>query len=324
MIARSMAWALCGMMGPCLAQEMRIAGPVTGLIYDAPSRSVRPILGMPGAARLDSAILADVDWATVAPGGRTVVGVRQGEARLYTNKGETPDQEGTLVTGLAETPQLACWAANSAAVAVYLPSSRSVQWLRLTGGQMAADPAVVLSGSEGPVTAMAADVSSGLIFLAVSGSGVYRLSPSSGPVLLTAAADVPAMALDAKGQTLWIADRANGLLLEMGEAGTDSSTSRVLLRDADHWKDISAVAPSSDGTRLYLASRTAASLFLFDRANGAVSDGIPLDAPATEFTKLGRPSLLLLGGRERADLPVYVMDERSGPAVYFVPPAGGR
>ena len=51
----------------CVAQSVPIAGPMTGWVYDPPSRSLRAISGIPGAARLGGAVVDGISWGSVAP-----------------------------------------------------------------------------------------------------------------------------------------------------------------------------------------------------------------------------------------------------------------
>src|SRR5512145_1242237 len=111
--------ALCGAALSCLGQGIQVGGPITGMVYDAPSKSLRQILGMPGAARLGAPLLSEVDWASVAPDGRTAVVVVQGEARLVSSKDITQDSSGTPILGLLNAPQFSCWAEDSASLVLY-------------------------------------------------------------------------------------------------------------------------------------------------------------------------------------------------------------
>jgi len=281
---------VCGLALSCFAQGFRIGGPVAGFVFDAPSKSLRQVLGMPGAAHLSPALLADVDWASVAPNGRTVVVIRQGEARLVSTADVAQNPPGGPLEGLYEPPTL--------------------------------DPPIALDGVEGEVTALATDAASKIAVVAVAGAGVYRVT-SEGVVLVLPMADVSAIAMSPGGDLLWVADRSNGQVLEVASPGSNPE-SRILLSDSERFADLSALALSSDNKRLYLASRSTRVLYWLDRSTSLLSEGIELDTPATLFSPLGRPSLLLLlGVRAKLGDPFYLLDEQSGPGLFFVPAGEG-
>src|SRR5687768_16217534 len=106
--------ALWGLIIACSAQDIRLSGPITGLVFDQPSQSLRQVVGMPGAALLGQAILSDVDWASVAPSGRVAIVMRQGEVRLFS---ATADPAEAIIQGAVISPLYSAWAADSSTVA---------------------------------------------------------------------------------------------------------------------------------------------------------------------------------------------------------------
>ena len=318
-----LSWALCGLALSCFSQSVQIGGPIAGFVFDAPTGSLRQVLGTPGAARLSPPLLSGVDWASVAPNGQMALVIRQGETRLVSRDNIGQDPAGTLVESVLEEPQFSAWAADSSAVALYSSATRSIQWLRFAAQTSTAEAPVPLTGVDGTVTAFAADASSGLALVVVEGAGVYRISSMDGTIQVLAVGDISAIALEPGGATLWAADRANAQVLQVLNPGSSEPESSPLLADAEKLADVSALGLSSDRKQLYLASRTTRLLYGFDRSASLLSDGIALDTPVTELLPLGRASLLLLGARDKAGAALYVLDERSGPGIFFVPaPAG--
>ena len=305
----------------CFAQSIQVGGPITGLVYDTPSKSLRQILGMPGAARLGPPLLS-VDWASVAPDGRTALVLVQGEARLVSTKDIGQDSAGTPVLGLLDTPQFSCWAEDSSSLVLYSAANRALQWVRLSGQAAEADPAIPLTGIDGDVTAIVADKSSGVTVVSAAGTGVYLIGPSGSASLLIPA-DASAIAVEPGGQTLWVADRANAQLLQITKVGPNPE-SQVLSSDPAKLADISTLGLSFDKQRLYLASRATQLLYQFDRSAALLSEGMALDAPASLLLPLGRPSLRLLGVRDKLGQPLYLLDEKSGPGLFFVPAGEGE
>ena len=56
-----------------VGQMASLRGPVSGLIYDASSRSIRPVVGFPGSSYLGRPILRDLGKSFVAPDGESIV-----------------------------------------------------------------------------------------------------------------------------------------------------------------------------------------------------------------------------------------------------------
>lgn len=319
----SLSLAFCAAALSCFAQGIQVGGPITGLVYDTPSKSLRQILGMPGAARLGPPLLAEVDWATVAPDGRTAVVVVQGEARLVSSRDLTQGSTGTPILGLLSAPLFSCWAEDSTSLVLYSAENRSLQRVRLISQSVEADPAMPLTGFEGDVTALAADQASAVTVLSVSGSGVYLIGSSGAATLLLPTLDASAIALEPGGQALWVADRTSAQIWQLTELGL-TPASQVLISDPEKLADISALGLSFDKQRLHLASRSTQLLYQFDRSAAALSEGIALDAPADLLLPLGRPSLRLLGLRGKLGEPLYLLDEKSGPGLFFVPAGEGE
>src|SRR5258706_8445680 len=64
------------------ADEIHFAGIVAGFVFDASSSSIRPILGVPGAAMLGSPVAQDINAAEIAPGGDRAVVSKGGRLHL--------------------------------------------------------------------------------------------------------------------------------------------------------------------------------------------------------------------------------------------------
>jgi hypothetical protein len=208
-------------------------------------------------------------------------------------------------------------------VVVYSAASRAVQWVRLNGGTAEADPAIPLTGVDGEVTAMVADKTSEVVVVSAGGKGVYLIGTSGSATPLLTGVDASALFLEPGGQTLWVADRSNSQLVQVTRIGVNPEL-QVLFSDPEKLADLSAIGLSSDKLSLYLASRSTQQLYQFDRSAGALSEGLALDAPASAMTPLGRSTLRLLGQRDKLGQPLFLLDERSGPGVYFVPAGEGE
>ncbi|MGJ5813883.1 hypothetical protein [Paludibaculum fermentans] len=300
-----------------------MAGPITGLVFDGLTGSLRLILGMPGAARLDTTLVSEVDWASVAPDGRTAIMVRHGETLRFSREETNDAATGVAIPGAIEKPDQSAWSADSTAVALYSATARTVQWIRFGSDGAHAETAVPLTGVDGPVTALTGDSASTLIVIAVENAGLYRVSPADGTTLILPILDASSIAMEPGGRTIWVGDRSTAQVVEIA-LDQEGATSKVLFTDPEHFADLSMIGLSPDKKTLYLADRPTKRLYLVDRSTMAIPEPISLDAPATMLAPIGRSSVLLLSPREKADQPLYILDASSSPTVYFVPVAEGR
>src|SRR5579885_1735285 len=55
-----------------------VSGPVSAFLFDSQTRSIRPMIGFPGASYMGDAVTTDVDAASVSPDGSAALAVRQG------------------------------------------------------------------------------------------------------------------------------------------------------------------------------------------------------------------------------------------------------
>ncbi|HEU0121269.1 MAG TPA: hypothetical protein VFQ91_12140 [Bryobacteraceae bacterium] len=295
-----------------MSQEIQFTGPLSGLVFDGPSHSLRQVLGMPGAAVLGPPVAGGIDWATVAPNGQRAIILREGQATLLSLR-NTPS-ESPLLSQVNE-PLYASWMPDSSAVALYYSASASLQWIRLTPEGPEVDALLPLAWTPpAEVSDFLAGNPSQSAVLAVPGHGLYKANSAGEVTLVYPATGGLSIAAQPGTETLWIADRANGQLVQI-----TNSESQVLIASPETLTDLSAIGLSSDGAKLYLANQGTNRLYLFDRTTSAVTGEIELYAPATRFTTLGRPSILLLGQRTKPGETLYVLDEKTGPTVFFVP-----
>src|SRR5512134_3362781 len=83
---RNPKFLACGLLllalGAAFGQDGGLTGPVSGMVFDADSRSLRPVVGVPGAAYLGQPAVSGLDWASVAPNGRAALVLSNAQLRL--------------------------------------------------------------------------------------------------------------------------------------------------------------------------------------------------------------------------------------------------
>ena len=282
------------------AGQSSVLPTLTGFVYDAGSRSVRPILGIPGSAYLGPAVIGDVEAAWLSPAPSAAIVIRDGGTRLLTHLGtlRPEEQEGTLLAA----PSLVAWDAEGSIAALYSAATGDLQRVRISVAGVSID-AVEAAGSIGTVHALAVNAK-GEIAVS-SADGIYRLQPGASATRLS---EVPAVALSfGSGDTLYAAGDSS-----VTEIRTRSGASRALVPG----RRLTSLAASlksgvvwgvEDGTRAVA----------FDLA-GAVVAEVRLDRAATSFVPLNGRTFLL-NPADRDGQPLLVLNTAGDPAVFFIP-----
>ena len=285
------------------AQEStRLTGPTSGLIFDAPSRAIRVVMGVPGAAYLGAAVASDLDNGSVAPNGRLAVAVSAGAANLLNVADSSLASLGAGCDGVAVG-----WSADSAAVA--LGCADGVRLYRISKNGI---DRVELAAFAAKVSALAVD---GSAVLAAAADGIYRIEAGSAR-LLAAVPDASSFAL--QGKTLYAVDRAAKSVIAVDNLST-SAAMRLVVGAGQGLEDPIAVGVSADGARLYVADAGGESkaLRVFDAATAEMLSRVELDFAPGRVDALGNGLYLLKARQEAADT-VQVLDARQL-AVYFIP-----
>ena len=141
-----------------LGEDSRMGGPVSGFVFHSPTRSIRPIVGVPGSAYLGAMVAQDLDAASVSPLGKSALATRGGQ--LYFVQGlDTGQPLATPIEGAISTVDRFAWNQNGLSAAVYSADSRQAQILRSPNASQApgVESAVDLSAIEGAVSALLFD-----------------------------------------------------------------------------------------------------------------------------------------------------------------------
>lgn len=279
------------------AQESaRLAGPTSGLLFDAPSRAIRVVMGVPGAAYLGAAVANDLDNGSVSPDGRLAVAVSGGAASLLKIADASLAPLGDGCEGAL------AWAADSSAFA--LACSDGVRLFKVSSGAAQRASLAEFLGAN----ALAVDASGSAVF-AAGADGIYRVDAESA-ALLAPVANASSLAL--AGGTLYAVDRAAKQVVAL-----DNLSGSASLRSVAGVEDPIAVGVSPDGTRLYVAEGEAKVLAVFNPATAEPLSRIALDFAPARVDSLGN-SLFLLNARKETTDTVQVLDARQL-AVYFIP-----
>src|SRR5205807_4293609 len=125
------------------------------------TRSLRPIQGVPGAARLGPALAADLDGADAAPNGKFAVTLRAGKVELLTGL-DSGDITAFPISDASS--DLISWSADSTVAALYSRAGRQL----LLIGDLEHSPSIAaldISSLTGDVRFLLADsATQGIVF----------------------------------------------------------------------------------------------------------------------------------------------------------------
>ncbi|MBZ5582210.1 MAG: hypothetical protein LAQ30_08405 [Acidobacteriia bacterium] len=302
-----------------LSAQNQLAGPVSGFVFDAPARVLRPILGIPGASLVGDPLgsAADVQAAYVAP--------RQDSALLVTSSARfvrlnSAGAAPLACGGLAERPEAVVFSPSGTSAAVYaagrvqivsgLPDAPAVSAeLPLTLGRRRAPQASPARGRH-PATASFAVSDDGRYLLAAIGGSIRLYGTSGENFSIMDAGLAPLMAFAPGGHDAAIADASSGITLVRDVAG---AAVRTALAVEGETARPAGLAFSADGGRLLFAASSAVTAF--DLRSGSRSVTVCDCEPAGLFPMGGLFRLNELGAG-----PLWLYDPRGdAPRFVFVP-----
>jgi hypothetical protein len=289
-------------------QQTRLAGPVSGLVFDDYSRSLRWIVGVPGAAYLGGSVAEGLEIAAVAPNSKLALAVKDGALFLIRLGGDEAVWE-TLEAEAGAVDRIV-WSADSSAAIV------SGAALRIWRNLGATAEALALAGADGSKWLALVLEGGGEAALAAKAGGVYRLSGSEAR-LVAAVEDPSALAIAPAGDVAYVADRAGKQLLALRN-WKDSGEVSLIAGESQGIDDPVAVAIGSDARSVLLAGGTSRSLIQIDPASGALTARWDLDFQPTRIERLSS-GLFGLTRRTGGAEPLQVITAGPQPSVFFVP-----
>lgn len=280
------------------ALQAQISGPST-LVFDEATRSLRFVLGVPGASHFGPALAEGLTAVAISPDGSRALGSRDGQVTSYRIwDGNLAEQQ--LMAGEASA---VAWSADSRHAAFLVGSklfryddgSGSLLELGDAAGRLAVDrDGVVYAASAGAVTRF-------------TGFEAVRLAGVASPVDLTLSAD---------GASLYVADAASHAVSRIdARQGGAQAFSAVAA-------DPVALALSKDGTSLLVADGEGHKVYVFSVATQELRLTLDLAFAPSRLTPLS-DSLFALTRRE-AGAPLEVLALRDSAAAYFIPAVEGN
>jgi len=311
----------CGIMAASVicAHANGIGGPVTGYVMDGRGQSLRPIEGVPGAARVGApisftfpvnmaAVAAQQDYALVldASGdGRPMLalGLRSGTPQMRSIEGVIPASQMVL-------------SASGAVAAIYSAADARLQFITGLPDSPQALDAVEVAAPDGAVKALALDAA-GQTALVVAGDGsIYRAlsQRGSGFTWIARVPGASSVGFLPNGDDAVVGSSSTGeVLLLHGLSGALSI--RTVAGAANGITSVRAIRALSN-REVAVVDAAAGGLAAVDLESGS-TEWIALTGAADRLESLDGSVLLLNNVGTR---PLLLLDTTHGRVPFFVPP----
>lgn len=304
--------------GELRAQEAMVGtGPVSGVLVESSTRSIRPIVGMPGSAYAGEATVSSYDYAAAAPGSQRALIAKDGVLYVLRRLDAGRPVWRELTNGTGDI-SFAAWSENAESI-VLQPSGelRLDFWARLSQ-EPKKTGSVDISTLTERIESIAVDPEGKFAFAATQGeeSGtLYYLKPGELPRMLLPLQRAGTMLL--KEDTLWVADRGRSEVFRL--SNWDQMPQIQPAATLAHGiEDPVGLALSRDGKLLWIASAGTRHVVGVDLNSSQVKYGMELDFTPTQMHRLGVDGLFLLQDGVPGEAPAQVLDTGAR-KVFFIP-----
>ncbi len=300
-----------------LAQPVTLNGPVQGYIFDAPTGSLRAVIGLPGSAMFGPSLVDGLDFGWVAPHQNYAVAFQSGNC-VFVSGLDSTSPSTTIISGVPRRGEGVLWSADGSVAMVY---SQRRNWIQtLTGFPSAPTAATYLNLATlgGPLSAAASDPHGDKIAIALSGAGggVFLTDHSQAFVPVLHLLNVSALSFSPDGSSLYALDTSTP---QLSVVDLNTLTSQNL--PLDGLVEPVAIQPdqSAQGREIvYVASGSDQLLRIIDVAAQQVVTDVPLSVAPSRIDTLGRDSFVV-AARSQAAQPLWLFSANPQPGAYFVP-----
>jgi hypothetical protein len=320
---RPALWLILGFISAgCVgAQQPSLNGPVEAYTFDAPTRSLRAVIGFPGAASFGPTLRDNLDFASIAPRQSYGLGFQRGECMLLSGLGSATLSTRALA-GLEAQPEGVVWSADGSLAILY---SRTGNWLQAVYGfpnAPAAKPMVDGASLGGVLASVAADakgkqIAAGLTAAAGADTGaVYYSSDGETFTSLKPVANPLALSFSSDGLTLYVLDGSvpQVIAVTLSSHGYQS----IPLEGLRNPVAIQVVENSQNSPLLYIAGATDRLLRILDVATQQIVTDVALGFQPTSLNQFGSKSFVV-AARTQAANPLWLFASTPQPGAYFVP-----
>jgi WD40 repeat protein len=304
---------------PASSQTVALRAPATGLLYDAPSRSVRPLVGFPGSSYLGQPAFLELDNAFIAPDGEAALVVEGGKAALLHGLGSGTPTKAPL-TALSGQVRVVAWSADSRSVVAYSSSTRSL--LRFDIGNSTAAQTFDLSHLDGEVISIVTNHDASQTVIGLRKGGLYAISEGTSVLLLTSEQEPGPAVFSQPGNILYAIEPRTRRVLRFAKGIYEGFEPLSFSGESEPLNDPIGLAVSRDSQRLFVAGGSDRVIREYDLRSRSLLLEIPLSFTPQSLSPLAPlASVFVVAARESIDRPVWLLDTRSGRSVSFAPAA---
>jgi len=305
--------ALALIMAPAYAAT--IEGPRLGVVFDAATKSLRPILGIPGAAILAEPLEPRLDLRKTAVSPmQDYVLATEGEHNqvVVLNVGRLPLQA-VPVPGAGRGPDQIVLSSGGGVAALYYKETNRIQVFSGLPGAPKSTAELFLSAGQTPSALGAGE--DGTVLAAV-GSSVYWVSPRGEVPILTGLHKVASISLSAN-QTALIADSAANQIHRVRNV-TGTVEADVLVGPEDGVAAPVAVAASHDNQRAFVANGKTGTIVILDLSGKTAATKLSCGCTVTGLDRLAGNDVFRL--TEPSARPMWVLEAAAHQSrILFVP-----
>jgi hypothetical protein len=294
--------------------------PASGYVYDSIARTVRPVVGFLGSSYAGPAVLTDVAWASVAPGGRAALVSQHG--RLWWAQDLSNANLPPVGIDAMDSTSDCRWSADASTAAILSSGTATVTWL---SGPQVTNRRQLPALEDAAWTLLAADSKADSVLLASNAAGVWTLwlaSPNNPPMNLGPAQHPVAAVFAQLSPWVYVAEadtpRVSRIQLQDGAPAEPGTLAQPILGTDDGIQSLSGLALSADDQQLFAADRSARVVRVYDLVSRQAGDSLPLTESPSALLPSGS-SQFLVNSRERSDAPLLLLDISGPPRVWFVP-----
>jgi hypothetical protein len=299
------------------AQQTSLSGPVEAFTFDGPTRSLRAVIGFPGAASFGPALSDNLDLASIAPLQNYGIAFENGKCLFVSGLGSKTIST-IAIAGVTKYPDGIVWSGNGSMAILY---SRAGSWFQTIAGFPSAPLAgalVDVSSLAGEFSAIAVDAPGKQIAVGFSGDNgaVYQAGGGQSFTPLASMAKPVSLSFSGDGQTLYALDAASLQVTAASLSGHGFET--LALTGMTNPVAIQSLEDSQNRQLLYVAGGSDRTLRILDVASQQVLTDVPLNLQPTGLEPFGSGSFVL-AFRSQSTNPLWLFTSTPQPGAYFVP-----